>query len=512
MDKPQTGSPDDEFMKTLMNSFAQASGNPDVSFSLVSHPGPASIVDEQKITEHARELTHGIARELAAAAPEGWERLEAVFAWTIAAQSWNVVYSAEGRAVRAEPAQSVLLLVQEQREVTAQLPAGPWWRMRIVLTDAGELQTDYDYGDEPFPDDQLFQPEAYQEDLREYPRTRLPIWLAAYVSHEGRQLRPPRLAAEQARLDREKGIRGQVTTTDFPPLPLLWARWTALAATFVAIGAPQGPRILPSLAWFEGSQRSGSTLYVLPGGRAVISGGIWNAPELDIAYNEGAPLPNLYSGAPDWVTDTVLNPRAGSGLLSFCYWWEGGEWYRGESPTGAGLAAAVPGIWTADGTADIIGSVLTELTGKPATDAGRKAVATMVTAAEAGVVTFETLTAAFDSAELDVDAALNQFSLAGLRAIVPERPLSRVDAIEQVRRHITTSGSDTTGYPLEHLTADRIDAGWMVYVPTQPGEVMLGRAIYYVADDGILEASSSSVSPSLFIAGFTQRYRDRTAR
>ncbi|MEV6771281.1 hypothetical protein AB0N05_21940 [Nocardia sp. NPDC051030] len=495
-----------------MNSFVQAGGDPDIGMTVVSHPGPQTTVDENQINEQARELSHRIARELAADGPEGWERLDAVFAWTVATQAWNVVYTAQERVARAEPSQATLLLVQEQREVAAQLPDGPWWRMRIVLTSAGEIQTDYDYGDEPFPDDQLFPPEAYQADLAEYPRRRLPVWLAAYVGNDGRQQRPPRLAAEQARMDRAKGIRGEASTTDFPPLPLLWARWTAIAATFAAIEAPQGPRILPSLAWYESTKRSGSTLYILPGDRAVISGGVWNSPELDAAYNGSTPMPELYAGAPDWVTDAILNPRTGSGLLSFCYWWDNGRWYRGGSPTGPGLAAAVPGIWTADTTTEIMAGGLAEATGGPLTDQVKAALATLVAAAEAGVVTFDTIAAAIDPARFDVDAALNQFSLAGLRTFVTAPPLSRIDAIEQVHRHILNSGRDTTGYPLDQLTADRIESGWMVYVPTQPGEIMLGRAIYYIADDGVIEASSSSVPPTVYIAGFTQRYRARTAR
>ncbi|MGW4351639.1 hypothetical protein ACWELJ_06055 [Nocardia sp. NPDC004582] len=509
MDRPQAGSPDDEFMKSFMAGFAQANQESDIGFSVVSHPGPESVPDEGQIVEQARALTHRIARELAAAAPEGWERVDATFAWTVTVKTWSVVYSAGDQAFRAEPAEAVLLLVQEQREIAARMSEGPWWRMRISLNNAGQVQTDYDYGDEPFPDDQLFPAEAYLADLREYPRKRLPVWLAAYVSHGDRLLRSPRVAAQQARSDRAKEIRGQATTEVFPPLPLAWSNWTALAAVFVALDAPHGPRILPALAWFEGSNRSGSTLYALPGDRAVISGGVLNAPELDAVYNDGAPLPNLYAGAPDWVTDAVLNPRAATGQLTFCYWWEDGQWFRGESPLGPGVAAAVPGIWTTGSTVDTILQVM-DSAGKTITDTTKSAVANLVSAAQAGVVTYETVAAVFDPADHDVDSALNQFTLAGLRTFVTAPPLSRIDAIEQVRRFILTRGTDTSGYPLDQLTAERIDNGWMVFVPTRPGEIMIGRAIYYMADDGVIEASSSSVPPNVYIAGFTQRFRERT--
>ncbi|MFJ4658134.1 hypothetical protein ACIP5Y_43280 [Nocardia sp. NPDC088792] len=511
MDKPQAGNPDEEFMKSFMDGFAQANSDPDVGFTLVSHPGAAPVVDDQQIIQRARELSHQIARELAAAAPAGWERVDAVFAWTVAAKTWDVVYSATDQAVRAQPSEAVLILVQEQRDVAAQMSEGPWWRMRVSLTAAGQVETDYDYGDEPFPDEQLFPAEAYLADLKEYPRKRLPVWLAAYVSHGGRLLRSPRTAAEQARADRAKEIRGQATTQDFPALPLLWARWTALAATMTALGESYGPRILPSLAWFEGRNRSGSTLYLI-GERAVISGGVWNAPELDAVYNQGARMPELYAGAPDWVTDAVLNPRAATGQLSFCYWWEDGQWFRGESPAASALVEAVPGVWTHETTAGLILNVLTSATGEPVDERIESAVALLISAAEAGVVTYETLTTVFDPARHDVDAALNQFSLAGLRAFVTAPPLSRIDAIEQIRRYILGRGSDTSGYPLDQLTADRIEHGWMVYVPTRPGEIMIGRAIYYIADDGVVEPASSSVPPAVYTAGFTQRFLERSKR
>ena len=48
-------------------------------------------------------------------------------------------------------------------------------------------------------------------------------------------------------------------------------------------------------AGIESDRRSGSTLYVLPGDRAVLSGGKWNSELLEAAYNGGAPLPDLYS-------------------------------------------------------------------------------------------------------------------------------------------------------------------------------------------------------------------------
>lgn len=512
MTAPRSGNPGDDFMNTFMESFQRANDNPDIGFTMVHHEQPPvePVPNEQEVRELARELTHRIARELAAQGPEGWEQLEAVFAMTVAAGAWQIVFSRENDQARADPSDEVLELVRQQRALSARLSDGPWWRMRIALSNSGQLATDYDYGDEPFPDSQLFPPEAYLADLREYPRDRLPVWLAAYLSHGGRQQRSPRQAAETARADRLTDIRGELCDGEFPPLQILWARWTALAATFSAIGSQYGPRILPSVAWFESTTHNGASLYLLPGDRAVLSGGVWNADDLDAAYNGGHELPALYSGAPEWITNGVLNTRVSAGLLSFCFWWVDGHWYRGASPSADQLVDAIPGVWTAETVVDVIIEVLGSISAT--TPETRTSAQTLVAAAEAGVVTRRTLGSIFEGESFDIDAAFNMFDVAGLTSAAsepPTDPLPESEAIDRVRRSILESGSDITGFPLSELTAARIEFGWMVYVPTPPGQIMIGRAIYYIADDGVIEQSSSSVAPRVFAAGFAQRYRDR---
>ncbi|WP_216899640.1 hypothetical protein [Nocardia alni] len=324
------------------------------------------------------------------------------------------------------------------------------------------------------------------------------------LSHGERQSRSPQEAAVSARDDRAAGRHARRTTDEFAPLPILWARWAVLSAAFVAAGSDRGPRIMPSLAWFESARRSGSTLVVLPNDRAVLSGGAGEAPALDDADNSGAPLPRLYTGAPEWVADPVLNPRALTGLLSFCYWWDRGAWHCAQSPPAAECDRAVPGVWTADTVAGII----TGLIGSPGEEL-RDAVADLVAAAEIGVVTRESMRAVFgDASGYDLDGALFQLTVAGVMATLPE-PLPESDAVGQVRGYIVARGFDTSGYPLSELTADRVSCGWMVYVPVPVGRVAIGRAIFYVADDGVLEHSSSSVAPSLYVQGFERRYRKR---
>ncbi|WP_433205096.1 hypothetical protein ACQP1G_17340 [Nocardia sp. CA-107356] len=475
---------------------------PDVGFTLMGG-APQPEVD---IAGQAKEITHRIARGLAAGGPQGWSRLDAVFALTTAAEVAVISFSDDQqRSVRVQPAEDVLALVREHRQLSAQLGDGPWWRFVLSLNVTGELEVDYDYGDEPFPEDQLFPPQIYAADLETYPRNSLPVWMAAYLGHAGRQSRTPQAAAAQASADRAEDVQSVVCENDFPAFPVMWSRWAVIAAAFVAAQSQWGPRVLPALGWFEGATRSGSTLYSLPGGRAVLSGGVWNAPELDVAYNGDGALPQLYAGAPEWVANPVLNPRGASGLLSFCYWYEGGRWHRGESVAADRLGAAVPGIWTADTVADVV----IRLVAEEPTDRQRAAVATLIAAAEVGVVTRDTLVDVFgDDEGFDVDGAFYQLTLAGAAMTLPG-PMSQQYAIAQVRQFILDRGLDTSGYPLDELRADRLSVGWMVFVPTRPGEISIGRAIFYIADDGVLEQSSSSVAPSVYIAEFEQRFQQR---
>ncbi|MFB8002140.1 hypothetical protein [Nocardia sp. NPDC056000] len=477
---------------------------PDVGFTLT--PGTVPVLGEPDIADRARMLAHGIARELMSQAPQGWTRVRASFALTVTGQLSHLTYADDGgRQARPAPSPELLELVVEHRTLSAELGDGPWWRFEMTLTAAGELDVDHDYGDDPFPDDQLFTPEDYLADLEAYPRATLPIWLAAYVRHDNQQARTPQQAGVAARADRESAVLPTISENDFPDFPVLWSRWSAIAAAFVAIGSDWGPRVLPSFGWFEGSRRSGSSLYALPGGRAVLSGGVWNAPELDAAYNGGSALPRLYAGAPEWVANSVLNSRAAGGLLTFCYWWERGRWYRGESPRATELAAAVPGIWTTATVVDLICGLLADAPSEPL----RAAVTAYVTAAERNDITREQLSETFGDTA-DLDGAHYQLSVSGVARTGPG-PLPREEAVAEVLRHIATVGLDVTGYPLDRLRAERLTVGWLIYAPAEPGEISVQRALFYIADDGVVESSTSASPPSVHLPGFEQRFRARHA-
>jgi hypothetical protein len=495
---------DDAFAVALREAF-QGVGQDyasDVDLALLMDPTPDPELEAQ-----VRALADRIAGELGVDAPEGWQRLDAVFALTGQAERARLVCDIGTRSLDMAPSFPVLRLVREQRELAARMPTGPWWRLVIRLTAGGVLEIDYDYGEVPFPDEYRLPPDAYRADLARFgfPREKLPTWLAAYVGHEDRQLRSPRLAAARARADAEAELRPMASVDEMPHLPAMWTRWATLSAAFVAVGSARGPRVRPSHAWFEGSTRGGSTLWLLPGDRAVLSGGVWEAPELAAAYRGDAPFPDLLAGAPDWVTDDVLDARGSNGLMSFCYWYEGQRWCRGESQKPEEFATAVPGVWTAATVSGIVAG----LTGRGDEPAVRRAAARLVAAADAGVVTRDMLVRLFGGGDVDIDGAFQQLVMADVARRADFPPIPEHLAIAIVREYLLDNGLETPDYSVRDLTASRIGVGWMVYAPVPRGETRIWRAIFYVADDGVLEQSSSAEAPSRYEAGFEKRFHER---
>ncbi|MFI6775540.1 hypothetical protein [Nocardia sp. NPDC050412] len=401
--------------------------------------GTGTVADH---AQYADTLVSRIASELGELGPRGWQRLNAVFALTVSVESARVEFTGEYRPVRLEVPEPVLALVRQYRGEVAAAGTEPWWRLLLQANAYGDIEVDYDYGDEPFPADQLFRPEAYRADVAAYPRPRLPVWLAAYMSHRDRQSRRPRRAVAAALVDRAHGVTARPVDPELPSFPQLWARWAMISAAHVAVSSDRGPRVVPSNGWFEsgGNGSSGSTLYALPGGRAVLSGGVWDAPALNAAYNGGVGLPNLYAAAPDWVTNAVLSPRAAVGLLSFCFWWDGQRWYCGESPSVQQCGVAMPEIWESH---TVIETVARLLSGDPGTRT-RTAVAHLLSAAECGVVTRELLVDTFGR-DADLEAAIRQLSAAGLFAPQPNR----------VHTGISQSEPVTGSMPEFHLLDDR---------------------------------------------------------
>ena len=183
-------------------------------------------------------------QQLAQLGPAGWDEFSAEFAFTVSSQIAQLQFWSEDRTGLVPVPQSVAELVSRQREVAAQMSAGPWWRLLLNVTSRGETTVNYDYGDEPFPDDQLVAPEHYRNDLDTYPRSHVPVWLAGYVAGPAAQGRDPRQAAEAVAADAAAG-RSAIVTDDVPPLPDLRARWAVLSAAYtgsrIGLGTPRLP-------------------------------------------------------------------------------------------------------------------------------------------------------------------------------------------------------------------------------------------------------------------------------
>jgi hypothetical protein len=399
------GSDEAQFIAELERQFTRAASegsSPIADFTIVDTP-PQAPGDDEATAEQASRLLDPIVQQLAQLGPAGWQEFSAEFAFTVSSQIAQLQFWSAGRTGLVPVPQSIAELVRRQREAAAQMPAGPWWRLLLTVTDRGETTVNYDYGDEPFPDDQLVAPEHYRNDLETYPRTHVPVWLAGYVAGPEAQGRDPRKAAAAA--------GGTATAAgELPPLRELWARWAVLSAVSAGVGSDWGPRIYPGYGWFEGDGRSGATLFVLPGDRAVLSGGKWNSELLEAAYNGGQPLPDLYTGAPAWVTDSVLNTRIRNGLLTFCYWRANGQWYRGGTDTSGELDAAVPEIRTPD---DTIRAMMSAIGPSRAGECEA-----LLTAALNHRATSADVEAVFgDAPDADVETAVDQLSLAGVLAI-----------------------------------------------------------------------------------------------
>ena len=212
---PTGGSDDADFMADFERAFNEAAsqGPPVVSsFTIVDTPPdngetPAAS-GEAEMAEEAARLVEPIVQQLAQLGPAGWEEFTAEFAFTVSSQIAQLQFFSDDRSGLVPVPQSIAELVSRQREVAARMPAGPWWRLLLTCTNRGEMTVDYDYGDEPFPDDQLVIPEHYRRDLETYPRSRVPVWLAGYVAGPAAQGRDPRTAAAAETTDAAAGQHG----------------------------------------------------------------------------------------------------------------------------------------------------------------------------------------------------------------------------------------------------------------------------------------------------------------
>lgn len=81
------------------------------------------------------------------------------------------------------------------------------------------------------------------------------------------------------------------------------------------------------------------------------------------------------------------------------------------------------------------------------------------------------------------------------------RPMLKDEAIARALRHVAGRHDAAPG-------ADRFGVGWTVFVRLPPARV----AVFYVGDDGVVEAASTTVGPAAFAEDFERRFRLRHGR
>jgi hypothetical protein len=163
--------------------------------------GPAGIasftVDTpvEAVAARASALLAPIAQQLALLGPPGWDAFTAAFSFTVTGETARLRFRRGGRDVEVPVPEQLALLVRRQRHLAARMPAGPWWRLLLSLGHTGGanavISTEYDYGDEPLPEEQLLPAACYRADLAAYPRPSTPPWLTAYLAAEAPPARPP---------------------------------------------------------------------------------------------------------------------------------------------------------------------------------------------------------------------------------------------------------------------------------------------------------------------------------
>ena len=144
------------------------SPSPNGSFTAVDglpEEGALDLGGDEETAEEASLLIDSIVHQLGQLGPPGWERFSAEFAFTVSSQIAQLRFQSDDRTVLLQVPQSIADMVRRQREITAELPTGPWWRLLLTATNDGDATVNYDYGDEPFPDDQLVAREHYLNDL-----------------------------------------------------------------------------------------------------------------------------------------------------------------------------------------------------------------------------------------------------------------------------------------------------------------------------------------------------------
>jgi hypothetical protein len=178
-----------------------------------------------------------------------------------------------------------------------------------------------------------------------------------------------------------------VIVKEIEPLPLLWARWSALAAVNIAVDFDVHFVDGAALA----SDNGGGTwaqLVRADRDRGVLFG--WDRDytrTTDHLFDDDVAPIDMLAGAPDWLSSIVDDPelwwrrtRRAYGVheLGFVYWWEHDAWHHAPYPTEGladGLVKAVDAVLTVEDAATDLCDLLEQgLEYEPADDEEHEAI------------------------------------------------------------------------------------------------------------------------------------------
>lgn len=124
-------------------------------------------------------LVSWICAQLVQSAPEGWRRIDFTAMLTTSARDirYTVILD-DGRSPAAELPEDINFALDDLRMEMYDLDKGTWFSLRFVIDPPDEYFAVFNFNLDPGWDPPL-PPEAYQEDLDEFPRSEehIPAWL-----------------------------------------------------------------------------------------------------------------------------------------------------------------------------------------------------------------------------------------------------------------------------------------------------------------------------------------------
>jgi hypothetical protein len=141
-----------------------------------------------------------------------------------------------------------------------------------------------------------------------------------------------------------------------------------------------------------------------------------------------------------------------------------------------------------------------------------QAAADLVSNSQQGTATRDALIRVFSEADShDIDSALFQLSVAGVHYSLAPDKISQGLAVSQARKHFGSQAEAEAHPSAGEFAAERLGAGWRVYVPASgEGAEPVEQGVYVDDDgDGVFVESSEAGNSAEAIAAFERRFRSR---